>query len=55
MKNGYLIIRWRSNNLIGSPLEYTIIIITDFFLKLGVLLRKFGFIKIKHFNDNVEV
>ena len=39
--NGYLIIRWRSNNLIGSPLSIIIIITIDFFQKkLGIYCLK---------------
>lgn len=54
--NGYLIIRWRSNNLIGSPLEYYNHNHYRFFSKetWNLLLKKFGFLSIQHFNENVE-
>ena len=54
--NGYLIIRWRSNTLIGSPLEYYNHNHYRFFSKetWNLILKKYGFSSIKHFNDNIE-
>lgn len=54
--DGYLIIRWRSNKLIGSPLEYYNHNHYRFFSKetWNVLLKKYGFNQIQHFNEDVE-
>ena len=54
--DGYLIIRWRSNELIGSPLEYYNHNHYRFFSKetWNVLLKKYGFNQIQHFNEDVE-
>ena len=54
--NSYLIIRWRSNKLIGSPLEYYNHNHYRFFSKKtwNLLLTKYGFQSIKNFNENIE-
>ena len=54
--NAYLIIRWRSNNLIGSPLEYYNHNDFRYFNRFSwkVLLTKFGFNKISFFKDSIE-
>ena len=54
--NGHLIIRWRSNNLIGSPLEYYNHNHYRFFTKKtwDILLKYYGFSSIKHINKSIE-
>jgi hypothetical protein len=55
-ENGFLIIRWRSNQLIGSPLEYYNHNHYRFFSKetWNSLLLKYGFSQIKHFDEDIE-
>lgn len=54
--NGNLIIRWRSDKMIGSPFEYYNLNHFRYFTRetWKVLLQKFGFINIKYFNKKIE-
>ena len=55
-KNAYLFIRWRSDKLIGSPLEYYNHNHYRFFYKdtWSILLKKYGFSNILHLNEKFE-
>ena len=55
-ENAYLIIRWRSNNLIGSPLEYYNHNHFRYFNRFAwkILFSKFGFNKISFYKDSIE-
>lgn len=54
--NAYLIIRWRSNNLIGSPLEYYNHNHFRYFNRFSwkILLNKFSFSKILFYKESIE-
>lgn len=54
--NGYLVIRWRSDNLIGSPLEYYNHNHYRFFTKntWNLILKHYGFSSISHINKDIE-
>lgn len=54
--NGNLIIRWRSDKMIGSPFEYYNINHFRYFTRYTweILLKKYGFENIKFFNKKVE-
>lgn len=54
--NAYLIVRWRSNNLIGSPLEYYNHNHFRYFNRFSwkILFSKFGFNKISFYKDSIE-
>ena len=55
-KNGNLIIRWRSDKMIGSPFEYYNINHFRYFTRYTweVLLKRYNFENIKFFNTKVE-
>ena len=54
--DAYLIIRWRSNKLIGSPLEYYNHNHFRYFNRFSwkILLNKFGFSKISFYTESIE-
>ena len=54
--NGNLIIRWRSDKMIGSPFEYYNINHFRYFTRYTweVLLRKYSFDNIRYFNKKIE-
>lgn len=56
IKNGNLIVRWRSDKMIGSPFEYYNINHFRYFTRYTweILLRKNGFGNINYFNKKIE-